>query len=79
MTTPSDYWNQTPHHTTVWDIAVQPAAVSSLPCKNEDACPITEADILREIREICSGLALSEMARAARYDKIVEVLKKGET
>lgn len=75
MTTPSDYWNQTPHHTTVWDIAVQPAAVSSLQCKNEDACPITEADILREIREICSGLALSERARAARYDKIVEVLK----
>ena len=75
MTTPSDYWDQTPHHTTVWDIAVQPALSSSLPCKNKDACPITETDILREIRKICDGLALSERARAARYDKIVEVLK----
>ena len=37
---------------------------------------MTEEEILQAIRELCSGLALSEMARAARYDKIVEVLKK---
>lgn len=36
---------------------------------------MTEEEILRAIRELCSGLALSERARAARYDKIVEVLK----
>ena len=34
----------------------------------------TDDDILQEIREICNGLALSDRARAARYDKIVEVL-----
>ena len=34
----------------------------------------TDDDILQEIREICKGLALSDRARAARYDKIVEVL-----
>jgi hypothetical protein len=36
---------------------------------------MTEEEILQAIRELCSGLALSERARAARYDKIVEVLK----
>lgn len=40
---------------------------------------MTEGEILQAIRELCSGLALSEKARALRYDKIVEVLKKGET
>lgn len=34
----------------------------------------TDDDILQDIREICKGLALSDRARAARYDKIVEVL-----
>ena len=37
-------------------------------------CLTTEDSILQEIREICNGLALSDRARAARYDKIVEVL-----
>lgn len=37
-------------------------------------CLTTEDSILQEIREICKGLALSDRARAARYDKIVEVL-----
>lgn len=37
-------------------------------------CLTTEDSILHEIREICKGLALSDRARAARYDKIVEVL-----
>ena len=37
---------------------------------------MTEEEILQAIRELCSGLALSERARAARYDKIVEVLKE---
>ena len=31
---------------------------------------------IREMREVCSGLALSDKARAARYDKIVEILKE---
>ena len=35
----------------------------------------TDDDILQEIREICNGLALSDRARAMRYDKIVEILK----
>ena len=34
----------------------------------------TDDEILQEIREICNGLALSDRARAMRYDKIVEVL-----
>lgn len=34
----------------------------------------TDDEILQEIREICNGLALSDRARALRYDKIVEVL-----
>ena len=37
-------------------------------------CLTTEDSILQEIREICNGLALSDRARAMRYDKIVEVL-----
>ena len=37
-------------------------------------CLTTEDSILQEIREICKGLALSDRARAMRYDKIVEVL-----
>jgi hypothetical protein len=45
---------------------------------NEEVCPVSDADILGEIRELCNGLALSEKARAARYDKIVEVLKNEE-
>ena len=36
---------------------------------------MTNSDILREIKELCQGLALSEKARALRYDKIVELLK----
>jgi len=39
-----------------------------------DICLTEEDSILQEIREICNGLALSDRARAARYDKIVEVL-----
>ena len=39
-----------------------------------DICLTEEDSILQEIREICNGLALSGRARAARYDKIVEVL-----
>lgn len=38
-------------------------------------CLTEEDSILQEIREICNGLALSDRARAARYDKIVEILK----
>lgn len=38
---------------------------------------VEEANLLKEIREVCSGLALSDRARAARYDKIVEILKEG--
>lgn len=37
----------------------------------------TEKSILEEIRELCNGLALSDRARAARYDKIVEILNRG--
>ena len=37
---------------------------------------VEEANLLKEIREVCSGLALSNRARAARYDKIVEILKE---
>ena len=37
---------------------------------------MTNADILKEIKELCQGLALSEKARALRYDKIVELLKE---
>ena len=36
---------------------------------------MTNSDILKEIKELCQGLALSEKARASRYDKIVELLK----
>ena len=36
----------------------------------------SDDEILQEIREICNGLALSDRARAARYDKIVEILKE---
>ena len=36
----------------------------------------TDDDILQKIREICKGLALSERARAMRYDKIVEILRE---
>lgn len=37
---------------------------------------VEEENILKAIREVCSGLALSDRARAARYDKIVEILKE---
>lgn len=37
---------------------------------------VEEENILQAIREVCSGLALSDRARAARYDKIVEILKE---
>lgn len=40
----------------------------------QDICITKDDSILQEIREICSGLALSDRARALRYDKIVEVL-----
>ena len=36
----------------------------------------SDDEILQEIRSICSGLALSDRARAARYDKIVEILRE---
>ena len=39
-------------------------------------CLNTEDRILEEIRELCNGLALSDRARAARYDKIVEILRE---
>lgn len=39
-------------------------------------CLTTEDSILQEIREICNGLALSDRARAMRYDKIVEILRE---
>lgn len=44
----------------------------------KDICLTEEDSILQEIRELCSGLALSDRARAARYDKIVEVLKSND-
>ena len=37
---------------------------------------VEEENILKAIRDVCSGLALSDRARAARYDKIVEILKE---
>ena len=37
---------------------------------------VEEENILKAIQEVCSGLALSDRARAARYDKIVEILKE---
>ena len=52
------------------------AVKSSIPCMNEEECPVTNVRILREIKELCQGLALSEKARALRYDKIVEVLNE---
>ena len=61
---------------TIDEVKNLPTVKSSLPCMNEEVCPVSDADILREIREICNGLALSERARAARYDKIVEVLNE---
>ena len=36
----------------------------------------SDDEILQEIRSICSGLALSDRARALRYDKIVEILRE---
>ena len=31
---------------------------------------------LEKIKEVCKGLALSDRARALRYDKIVEILRE---
>ena len=62
-------------HLTVSDLQAIPIEKSSLPCMNEESCPVSDDDILKEIKELCQGLALSEKARALRYDKIVEVLK----
>ena len=43
--------------------------------KSLNKCKLPSDDeLLQEIREICNGLALSDRARAMRYDKIVEVL-----
>ena len=55
------------------------AAKSSIPCMDEvGACPVTnDVRIIKDIKELCQGLTLSEKARALRYDKIVEVLKGG--
>ena len=52
------------------------AVKSSIPCMNEEECPVTNVRIIKEIKELCQGLALSEKARALRYDKIVEVLNE---
>jgi len=54
------------------------AVKSSIPCMNEEECPVTNVRIIKEIKELCQGLALSEKARASRYDKIMEVLKKND-
>ena len=56
------------------------AVKSSIPCMDEVGdCPVTnDVRIIKEIKELCQGLALSEKARALRYDKIVEVLKKND-
>ena len=56
------------------------AVKSSIPCMDEVGdCPVTnDVRIIKEIKELCQGLALSEKARASRYDKIVEVLKKND-
>lgn len=63
---------------TIEEVRNYPTGKSSLPCMNEESCPVSDADILKEIKELCQGLALSEKARALRYDKIVEVLKKND-
>lgn len=63
-------------HLTVSDLQAIPHEKSSFPCMNEEVCPMPDADILKEIKELCQGLALSEKARASRYDKIVEVLNE---
>lgn len=63
-------------HLTASDLQAIPYEKSSLPCMNEEVCPMSDADILKEIKELCRGLALSEKARALRYDKIVEVLNE---
>ena len=65
-------------------IRIQPAcaAVSELDDVLEKISKVpgsilpSDDEILQEIREICNGLALSDRARAARYDKIVEILKE---
>ena len=65
-------------------IRIQPAgaAVSELNDVFEKISKVSgsilpsDDEILQEIREICNGLALSDRARAARYDKIVEILKE---
>lgn len=48
-------------------------AIEELKTLNKCKLP-SDDEILQEIREICNGLALSDRARAMRYDKIVEVL-----
>lgn len=63
-------------HLTASDLQAIPHAKSSLPCMNEESCPVSDDDIIKEIKELCQGLALSEKARALRYDKIVEVLNE---
>ena len=60
---------------TIDEVRNYPTGKSSIPCMNEEECPVTNVRIIKEINELCQGLALSEKARALRYDKIVEVLK----
>ena len=65
-------------------IRIQPAgaAVSELDDVLEKISKVpgsilpSDDEILQEIRSICSGLALSDRARALRYDKIVEILRE---
>ena len=71
MTTPSDYFN---------DGTVFAYPILGDPVDYHDMRPPNPSDeeILREIKELCQGLALSDKARASRYDKIVEVLKAND-
>lgn len=67
-------------HLTASDLQAIPYEKSSIPCMDEVGdCPVTnDVRIIKEIKELCQGLALSEKARALRYDKIVEVLMNEE-
>ena len=57
----------------IFDNKTEPIRVT---VEAENICLTEEDHILEAIREVCSGLALSDRARAARYDKIVEILKE---
>ena len=71
MTTPSDYFNDG----TVFAYPILGDPVEYHGMKTPKP---SDEEILREIKELCQGLALSEKARASRYDKIVEVLKAND-